>query len=150
MHSVSDEALCARWVENPYFQYSRGEQVFGHELAFDRSSLTRWRHRLGEERLAALLQESLRVAHDTGALATKDLERVAVDTTVQPKAVAHPTDARLIHKAIEKLAGFARRHGIELRRSYLRVANRAAVRAGRYAHAHQSTPATHLPKLVRT
>ena len=98
--------------------------MFRHELPFDRSSLTRWRQRLGEERLAALLQESLRVAHATGALAAKDLERVAVDTTVGPKAVAHPTDARLIHEAIEKLAGFARRHGIEVRQSYLRVANR--------------------------
>jgi hypothetical protein len=57
------------------------EHVFRHELAFDRSSLTRWRPRVGEERLAALLRESLRVAHETGALATKDLERVVVDTT---------------------------------------------------------------------
>jgi len=150
MHSLSDEALCARWVENPYFQYFCGEQVFRHELAFDRSSLTRWRQRLGEERLAALLQESLRVAHDTGALATKDLERVAVDTTVQPKAVAHPTDARLIHKAIEKLAGFARRHGIELRQSYLRVAKRAAIRVGRYTHAHQFKRANRELKFLRT
>lgn len=85
MHSLSDEALCARWLENPYFQYFCGELAFRHELPFDRTSLTRWRQRLGEERLAALLQESLRVAHDTGALETKDLERVAVDTTVQPK-----------------------------------------------------------------
>jgi transposase, IS5 family len=57
--------------------------VFCHRLPFDRSSLTRWRQRLGEEQLAALLQESLSVAHKTDALATKDLERVAVDTTVQ-------------------------------------------------------------------
>jgi len=47
---------------------------------------------MGEEQFAALLQESLSVAHKTDALATKDLERVAVDTTVQPKAVARPTD----------------------------------------------------------
>ena len=59
MHSLSDEAVCARWVENPYFQYFCGERVFRHALAFDRSSLTRWRQRLGEERLSALLQESL-------------------------------------------------------------------------------------------
>jgi IS5 family transposase len=57
---------------------------------------------MGEEKLAALLQESLSVAHKTGALSTKDLERVAVDTTVQPKAVAHPTDARLMHRALEE------------------------------------------------
>jgi len=137
MHSLSDEQLCARWVENPYFQYFCGEQVFQHKAPFDRSSLTRWRQRLGEERLAALIQESLRVAHATGALATKDLERVAVDTTVQPKAIAHPSDARLIHKAIVKVVAFAKANGVALRQSYLRVAKRAAIMVGRYTHAHQ-------------
>ncbi len=137
MHSLSDEALCARWVENPYYQYFCGEAVFRHEAPFDRSSLTRWRQRLGEERLTALLQESLRVAHATGALATKDLERVAVDTTVQPKAIAHPTDARLTHKAIGKVVAFAKANGVTLRQSYLRVAKRAAIMVGRYIHAHQ-------------
>ena len=101
MHNLSDEVLCARWIENPYYQFFCGEAVFRHELPFDRSSMTRWRQRLGEEQLVALIQESLSVAHKTGALETKDLERVAVDTTVQPKAIAHPTDARLMHRAIE-------------------------------------------------
>ncbi len=50
MQNLSDEALCARWVENPYYQYICGEESFCHALAFDRSSLTRWRQRLGEER----------------------------------------------------------------------------------------------------
>jgi hypothetical protein len=36
MHNLSDEALCERWVENPYFQYFCGEVVFRHELPFDR------------------------------------------------------------------------------------------------------------------
>ena len=71
--------------------------------------MTRWRQRLGEEQLAALIQESLSVAHKTGALENKDLERVVVDTTVQPKAVAHPTDARLMHRALVKLVAFAKR-----------------------------------------
>ena len=137
MHNLSDEALCERWVENPYFQYFCGEVVFQHAAPFDRSSLTRWRQRLGEEQIAALLQESLSVAHRTGAIESKDLERVVVDTTVQEKAIAHPTDARLIHRAIEKLVGLARREGIELRQSYLRVAKRAAIMVGRYTHAHQ-------------
>jgi hypothetical protein len=69
MHNLSDEALCDRWVENPYFQYFCGEVVFRHELAFDRSSLTRWRQRLGEEQIAALLQESLSVAPQTSTSA---------------------------------------------------------------------------------
>jgi IS5 family transposase len=137
MHDLSDEVLCARWLETPYYQYVCGEEVFQHALPFERSSLTRWRQRLGEEQLSALLQESLAVAHNTKALATKDLERVAVDTTVQPKAVAFPTDARLLHKAIAMLAALARKHGVALRQSYLRVAKRAALMAGRYAHAKQ-------------
>src|SRR5258705_1741081 len=109
MHNLSDEVLCARWIENPYYQYFCGELSFCHRLPFDRSSMTRWRQRLGEEQLVALIQESLSVAHKTGAIGPKDLERVAVDTTVQPKAVAHPTDARLMHRAA-KLVGFAKRN----------------------------------------
>jgi IS5 family transposase len=137
MNALSDEVLCARWVENPYYQFFCGEHVFRHEAPFDRSSLTRWRQRMGEERLAALIQESLAVAHKTGAITSKDLERVAVDTTVQPKAVAHPTDARLMHRALTKLVVLARRNGISLRQSYVRVAKRAAIMIGRYSHAHQ-------------
>ena len=149
-HSLSDEALCARWLENPYYQYFCGEPAFRHELPFDRSSLTRWRQRLGEEHLAALLQESLSVAHKTGALETKDLERVVVDTTVQPKAVAHPTDARLMHRAIEKLVALAKSEGVPLRQSYLRVAKRAAIMVGRYTHAHQFRRARKALKFLRT
>jgi transposase, IS5 family len=149
-HNLSDEALCDRWVENPYFQYFCGEAVFRHELPFDRSSLTRWRQRLGEEQIAALLQESLSVAHRSGAIQTNDLERVVVDTTVQEKAITHPTDARLIHRAIEKLVDLAKREGVKLRQSYLRLAKRAAIMVGRYTHAHQFKRARRELKFLRT
>jgi IS5 family transposase len=150
MHNLSDEELCARWVENPYYQYFCGELSFCHQLPFDRSSLSRWRGRLGEDALAALIQESLSVAHKTGALAPRDLERVVVDTTVQPKAITHPTDAGLVHRALEKLVHLAKRHGVELRQSYLRVAKRAAIMVGRYSHAHQFKRARRALKFLRT
>jgi IS5 family transposase len=149
MHNLSDEVLRARWVENPYFQYFCGEVVFRHEAPFDRSSLTRWRQRLGEEQIAALLQENLSVAHRTKAIETKDLERVVVDTNVQEKAIAHPTDARLIHRAIEKLVALAKREGVKLRQSYLRLAKRAAIMVGRYTHAHQFKRARRELKFLR-
>jgi transposase, IS5 family len=150
MHSLSDEALCARWLENPYFQFFCGEHSFRHALPFDRSSLTRWRQRMGDERLVALLQESLSVAHRSGAMASKDLERVAVDTTVQPKAVAHPTDARLTHRALVKLVALAKQTGVTLRQSYARVAKRAAILVGRYTHAHQFNRARRQLRFLRT
>ena len=150
MHDLSDEVLCARWLENPYYQFFCGELSFCHKLPFDRSSLTHWRQRLGEEQLVALIQESLSVAHKTGALATRDLERVVVDTTVQAKAIAHPTDARLCHRALEKLVDLAARNGVPLRQSYRRVAKRAAIMVGRYTHAHQFKRARRELRFLRT
>src|SRR5260370_7174847 len=137
MHNLSDEVLCAGWIENPYYQYFCGELSFCHQLPFDRASITRWRQRLGEEQLVALIQESLSVAHKTGALETKDLQRVAVDTTVQPKAIAHPTDARLMHRALEKLVALAQRSDVPLRQSSRRAAHRPAIILRPYTHPHQ-------------
>jgi len=79
MYDLSDEALCDRWIENPYFQFFCGEEFFQHRLPFDRSSLTRWRQRMGDAKLTALIQESLSVATRTEAMKPKDLARVVVD-----------------------------------------------------------------------
>jgi IS5 family transposase len=135
--NLSDEDLCARWIENPYFQYFCGEEFFCHELPFDRSSLTRWRQRMGEERVKALLQESLQVAVKTGAMKPCDTRWVIVDTTVQPKNVMFPTDAKLLNRAREKLICLAKKVGVDLRQSYARVGKAALIRHQRYAHAHQ-------------
>src|SRR5947199_7416327 len=111
-YGLSDEALCDRWVENPYFQYFCGEEFFQHVLVFDRSSLTRWRQRMGEEKLQALLQESLAVATRTQAMKPSNLARVVIDTTVQPKAVMFPTDAKLLNRARERLVRLAKKLGV--------------------------------------
>ena len=122
LHDLSDESLCARWVENPYFQFFCGEEFFQHRLAAaDRSSLTRWRGRMGEERLTALLQESLATATRTGAAKPSDFRHMIIDTTVQEKAVAFPTDARLMHRARERLVRLARQHGVALPGLRIRV-----------------------------
>jgi IS5 family transposase len=142
--------LCERWVENPYYQYFCGEEFFQHRLVFDRSSLTRWRNRMGEERLAALIQESLSVAVRTKAIKPSELSRVIVDTTVHPKNVTFPTDAKLLNRAREKLVRLAPRHGVALRQSYARVGKFALSRHQRYAHAKQFTRANRALKTLRT
>ncbi len=85
MEGLSDEVVCKRWVENPYFQYFCGEQHFRHKLPLDRSSMTRWRDRIGADKLELLLAETLRVAMRTKAVTPQACERVTVDTTVQTK-----------------------------------------------------------------
>lgn len=44
--NLSDEAVYAVWVENPYFQHFCGEIFFQHTLPADRSSMSRWRARI--------------------------------------------------------------------------------------------------------
>src|SRR3974390_1712679 len=149
-HNLSDEALCARCAKNPYFQLFCGEEFFVHKLPFDRSSLTRWRQRMGEEKLVGLLQESLNVATRTKAAKPSDFSKVIVDTTVQPKAVAFPTDAKLMHRARERLARVPGKHGVRLRQSDARVGKHALIAYQRYAHAKQFKRANRALRSVRT
>ena len=148
-YALSDEQVWERWVHDPYFQYFTGEEFFRHALAHERSGMSHWRKRIGD-RLDILLQESLRIAHDTGALKKSDLARVTVDTTVQPKNVAFPTDAKLLETAIRQLGKLAREHHVPLRQSYRRVAKKAAMMVGRYAHAKQFKRMNRRIKFLRT
>jgi IS5 family transposase len=150
MHNLSDEGLCERWLENPYYQLFCGEEFFQHRLPFDRTSLTRWRLRMGEERLAALLQESLATATRLGAARPADFRAVIVDTTVQEKAITFPTDAKLTHRARERLVKLAKKHGVVLRQSYARVGKFALIKHQRYAHAKQFKRANRALKRLRT
>ena len=108
-------------MENPYYQFFCGEKFFQHEPVLDRSSLTRWRQRMGEEKMDALLQESLSIAVKSDALKPSELSEVIIDTTVAPKNVMFPTDARLLNRARESLVRLAQRNGVGLRQSYARV-----------------------------
>ena len=148
--NLSDEELCARWIENPYFQYLCGDEFFCHALPFDRSSLTRWRQRMGEEKIRSLLQESLHVAVRTGAMKPSDTRRVIVDTTVEPKNVMFPTDAKLINRAREKLVKLAKKLGVDLRQSYVRVGKLALIKHQRYAHAKQFKRANKALRKLKT
>jgi IS5 family transposase len=150
MDGLSDEAACSRYLDSPYAQLFCGETYFQHALPLDRSSMTRWRQRIGAERLEVLLAESLVAAQRGGAVAEKHLRRVTVDTTVQPKAVTHPTDSKLLHRGIEILARLARRRGIRLRQSYLRVARKARREAAKLIHAGRRRQAERHIRHLRT
>ena len=136
-YRLSDEAVVARWVENPYYQHLTGETFFQHKLPIDPSSLTRWRGRIGEEGVEWLLTQTIRAGQKSGAIGEDSVKRVAVDTTVMEKNIAYPTDARLYERARDQLAELAQEAGVNLRQSYARLAPRLALQVGRYAHAKQ-------------
>jgi transposase, IS5 family len=137
VYALSDEDVVERWCENPYWQHFSGERYFRHELPCDPSSLVRWRQRIGEEGCEWLLAHSIEAATRAGVIKRRSLDEVVLDTTVQPKAIAHPTDSRLLNRAREHLVASAQDAGITLRQSYARVGKAAEAQAGRYAHAKQ-------------
>lgn len=137
VYALSDEDVCDGWRENPYWQHFSGERYFQHELPCDPSSLVRWRQRIGEAGCEWLLAHSIEAAAKGGVVKRRSLEEIVLDTTVQPKAIAHPTDSRLLSRAREQLVEAAQEAGIELRQSYARVGKAAEHQAGRYAHAKQ-------------
>ncbi|QDJ07674.1 Transposase [Roseomonas mucosa] len=136
-YGLSDEAVLARWVENPYFQHFTGETFFQHRAPIHPSSLSRWRGRVGEEGVEWLLTKTIEAGRAAGAVTPRSLSEIAVDTTVMEKAIAHPTDSRLYERARRSLVALAGRTGITLRQTYNRLAPRLAAQAGRHAHARQ-------------
>lgn len=135
--NLSDEAVLARWVENPYFQHFTGETVFQHRAPIHPSSLSRWRGRIGEEGVEWLLTKTIEAGRAAGAVSERSLAEITVDTTVMEKAIAHPTDSRLYERARRSLVALAGKAGIRLRQNYNRKAPRLAAQAGRHAHARQ-------------
>jgi transposase, IS5 family len=150
MEGLSDEAVCAAWVQNPYHQYFCGRQFFEHKLVLDRSSMTRWRGRVGPAQLETLLAETLRIALETNATTTEAFERVTVDTTVQTKAIAHPSDAHLLLRSIQTLARMAKAKGIKLRQSFLFVAKAARIEVTRLLHQRAHKQAMRNVRKLRT
>lgn len=150
MRGISDEQTCEQWLESPYVQYFCGETHFQTRLPLDRSSMTRWRKRIGAQRLEVLLTQTLDAAQRAKALKRSCLERVTVDTTVQTKAVAHPRDSHLLLRGIEWLNRLARQHGIKLRQSYQRVASHAVREIGRLLHTRGHKQALRWIRKLRT
>lgn len=149
-YSESDETVVERFLENPYWQYFCGYEYFQHEFPLDPSMLTRWRKRVGSKGMEKLLQETIETAKRKQLLTKRHLERVNGDTTVQEKAIAFPTDARLYYKMLRSMVRAAKRRGIELRQSYERVSKKALARQGRYRHAKQMRRARKETRRLRT
>lgn len=145
----SDESVVERWLENPYWQYFCGYEYFQHEFPLDPSLLVKWRQRVGAEKLEVLLKETLDTAKRQKLLKKSQLARVNVDTTVQEKNIAFPTDSRLYHKMRIRLVREAKRRGIKLRQPYSRVAKKVLAQQSRYAHANQMKRAAKMTKKLK-
>jgi len=150
MHNLSDAEVVRSWVENPYWQYFCGYDFIQWSLPINPSSLTRWRKRLGAERLEKILSMTVSVAVESGTIAKKALETVIVDTTVMPKNIEFPTDTKLLEKARVKMVKLAQEHDIDLRQNYNLVSKKLLRKIGGYLHANQHKRARKAQKSFKT
>lgn len=157
LYGLSEDDVVNRWAENPYWQYLCGETFFQHRAPIARSGLSKWRKRINSKGMEALLLQTINVGLVIGAVKPASLKRISVDTTVQPKAITHPTDSKLLNRSREHLVKLAKKQQITLRQSYQRKGPQVALMAGRYAHAKQfkrmrkavKTLKTYLGRVVR-
>lgn len=133
----SDEGVVQRWGETPTWQYFSGCEYFEHRWPCDASLLVRFRRALGEEGVEELLAQTINVAVTLKLIDPRQLRAVVIDSTVSPKAVAHPSDSRLLETARTKLVEQAKQAGIDLKQTYAKEGRQLRFKAGRYAHAKQ-------------
>jgi len=111
----SDESVVERWIENPYWQYFTGEQYFQNNQPFDPSEFVHFRKRMGEDGMEKVMSFTVKLHPE--ALNEKEIQ---IDSTVQPKNITFPTDAKLAKKIIDNCLLISKAEHTSLRQSYRR------------------------------
>lgn len=133
----SDEGVVQRWADTPRWQFFSGCAYYEDRQPCDATTLVKFRQLLGEEGVEELLAQTINVAVELQLIKPHELSRVIVDSTVQHKAIAHPTDSRLLETARTKLVEAAKDAGIDLKQTFAKEGKDLSRKAGRYAHARQ-------------
>jgi transposase, IS5 family len=124
-YNCSDEQAVETLHENAYWQCFCGFNSFQGGQILEATSLVKFRNRIGTEGMKQIEALLLKAWSDMGLVKTK---RVAVDTTAQPKNIAYPTDADLLHRIREKIVKQVKRVREEVT---LRKPFRTYVRTGK-------------------
>lgn len=149
-YNESDESVCEHWAQDVYFQFFCGEENFQARMPCDPTNLVHFRQALGEAGVEDLLATTIAAATQMKATTPTEFERMIVDSTVQDKAIAYPTDSRLLEVARTRLVRLAQRARLALKQTYEREGKRLRRRAGGYAHARQFKQLRRVPKRQRT
>ena len=107
------------------------------KLPCDPAQISRFRRLLGEAGVEQLLKTTIQTAVSMKAIKPAEFERIIVDSTVQEKPIAHPTDSRLLEVAREKIVRVAQRTGIKLKLTHQREGKTLRRKAGGYSRAKQ-------------
>jgi transposase, IS5 family len=135
--NLSDEELCERWSENVVWQFFSGMAYYEPRLPCDATQIGRFRRVLGEAGVEQLLKSTIEASVSMGVVKKSEFEMIIVDTTVQEKAIAHPTDSRLLEIARHKIASAAKQADIAVKQTFAKEGKTLRRKASGYAHAKQ-------------
>ena len=85
LYDLIDDQVVYRWVENPYWQFLRGEHELQEPVPIASSDFTHFRKRIGKKGAERLLKLSVDLFNPK-----IKQEEVVVDTTVQEKNITFP------------------------------------------------------------
>lgn len=134
MFDKGDETVVEEWQQNPYWQYLSGVETFQWKVPCEPSDLVHFRNRIGQAGMKRIFEVSVSLH---GKAVAKEKE-VVIDTTVQEKNIAYPTDTNLYRKIAQQCVKIAVNEGISLRRSYSRTIPKLV-----FAQRGRSRPKTH-------
>ncbi len=117
LYNYGDETIVEAWVQNPYYQYFCGEDIFKWKFPFDPSDLVHFRKRIGEQGMQFIFETSVKLHEDK----IKKARGINVDTTVQEKNITYPTDTKLYKKILEHCRKIALHEDIKVRQSYREI-----------------------------
>lgn len=122
LRNLSDEHVVEQWSENIYYQYFSGEEYFSSTPPCVPTELVEFRKRIGEEGVALIFKESIRINGKDG-----EGDILSGDTTVQEKNITYPTDDKLYKRIISKCRTIAKEENIELRQSYTQTIKKLSI-----------------------
>ncbi len=125
------------WSENVCYQFFSGREYYEPKAPCDFTLISKFRKLIGEEGVEELLAKTITVAVEIGLIKPEELKRGIVDSTVMPKAIAYPTDSKLLETSREKLMEVAKANGITLKQTFEREGKQLTHKASRYGHAKQ-------------
>ena len=124
IYKLSDEETVRLLHENVYAQYLCNISLRQSRKFVDRTTLVKFRKRIGLEGLKIIEQEVFRIITK---ISHKGHKRLVLDTTIIPSAIQYPTDIDLLNKARNKIISLldqAKAFGAKTYRTYKRTARK--------------------------
>jgi len=145
LSGLGDETVVEQWLQNPYWQYFSGENIFQWKFPVEPSDLVHFRKRIGIKGVEKILEVSIKLHGKSSK--EKD---VVVDTTIQEKNITFPTDVKLYKKIIDKCNKISRKEGIVIRQSYKRTVKKLLMKQRFRNHPKNKKKAINAERKLKT